>query len=463
MSKPAFNPNQKFEAAIEQKPSFDPNKSFQEATEEEPGLLSRAFERLDAYTGAPVRAAVGSIISGGNPASAYAAQFGAPAANAPTGKELAQRVGVSDTALSDLLPSLYDEKNNGGLWHLQKGGLLDPTASGAAGLATEIVTDPTTYLPVGELVGAASKGLGKIIGSKAERLAETATGATRVQAEKFVPGTGRRLLDEGLIKAKGGFIGTTPAGIAEKVGAKIDESGKAIGAALTALDEKGVKVTANELKGALDERVLSLKKKGPGFSQDWKALEAAKENLTESLLATGGDAVKISEAEQFKRSFRKAFKNPDELVRTGAKEAYRAIMDLVEKKAVQADEALGKTFIKEKDMYRFASPVEDAATKRSIQLQQNPLLGFNDVVTTTSGTVAGGLLGNDNRGEGAVIGGLAGLLGRRVIAPRLASTLAINANRASKVAGALGAPAAKALEQAAFIEELQRQRHKRAQ
>jgi hypothetical protein len=49
------------------------------------------------------------------------------------------------------------------------------------------------------------------LGNKAGQLAETATGATRVQAENFRPGTGLELLKRGLVKA-----GDTPESIATK-------------------------------------------------------------------------------------------------------------------------------------------------------------------------------------------------------------------------------------------------------
>lgn len=67
---------------------------------------------------------------------------------APGGSEILQRVGMPEGgALSEVLPSLYSETGEG--LALQKGGALDPTTRGAAGLAIDIATDPMTYLTGG--------------------------------------------------------------------------------------------------------------------------------------------------------------------------------------------------------------------------------------------------------------------------------------------------------------------------
>ncbi|NBO22189.1 hypothetical protein EBU94_02450, partial [bacterium] len=68
---------------------------------------------------------------------------------APFSSEIMEKMGVKEgKSLSDVLPSLYSKTGNE--WtKLQKGGLLDPTARGAAGLATDIITDPLTYATAG--------------------------------------------------------------------------------------------------------------------------------------------------------------------------------------------------------------------------------------------------------------------------------------------------------------------------
>lgn len=157
------------------KPSPSPTPKWDEEPppkKVEPGLVEKAGRGLlenvvvpvgtfvDKYTGAPTRAAVAAIQDGANPISAFTDQFGENPELAPTGKEIAQKAGVSDTSLSDVLPSLYSE--TGDEWtKFQRGGLLDPTASGAAGLGVDIAADWTNLIP-GAVVakGAAQAGKG---------------------------------------------------------------------------------------------------------------------------------------------------------------------------------------------------------------------------------------------------------------------------------------------------------------
>lgn len=63
-------------------------------------------------------------------------QFGRDPDNTESSKTIAEREGVPGTALSDVAPGLYSESGSG--LRLKKGGLLDPTASGVAGMAAEM-------------------------------------------------------------------------------------------------------------------------------------------------------------------------------------------------------------------------------------------------------------------------------------------------------------------------------------
>ncbi len=113
-------------------------------------------EALDSVTGAPVRSAIGAIQNKQNPAAAYMNQFGADPKQAPTGKEIAKKLGLSETAASEIAPFLYDEDGSG--WKLRKGGMLDPTASGAAGLAIDAVADPLNVVGAGAALKVAGQG-----------------------------------------------------------------------------------------------------------------------------------------------------------------------------------------------------------------------------------------------------------------------------------------------------------------
>lgn len=136
------------------------------------GTVGRAVDR---FTGAPVRSAIGALQDGGNPAQAYLSQFGENPDNAPTGKEIAQKVGVSNAALSDVIPSLYSKDGSG--LSLKKGGLLDPTASGVAGFGVDIAADPLNLIGVGEVADIGKAGVKAIAGSAARGIGYSAKAA----------------------------------------------------------------------------------------------------------------------------------------------------------------------------------------------------------------------------------------------------------------------------------------------
>ncbi len=122
--------------------------------------LTKAADIEGRYFAAPARAALGQAQKSYNPSDivkSFISQIGQDQRKAPSGKELLKNAGYSipDTALSDVAPSLYNETGEG--LPLQKGGWADPTASGVAGFAAEVATDPLTYAPL----GAIAKGVGK--------------------------------------------------------------------------------------------------------------------------------------------------------------------------------------------------------------------------------------------------------------------------------------------------------------
>lgn len=172
-----------------------------EPAPEEKGLLQRAGESalggivaagefVDKYTGAPTRKVIGELQEGkglGESLSAGVSQFGADPRLAPTGQKIMQKAGVPDTKLSEIIPSIYSDTGEG--IKLQRGGLLDPSASGAAGLAVDIVADPTNILPLGTIakgVGTAAKGTtkgllkGAALGAKGAALGADVVTGTKV-------------------------------------------------------------------------------------------------------------------------------------------------------------------------------------------------------------------------------------------------------------------------------------------
>lgn len=130
-------------------------------------------EFVDSYTGAPTRSAIGELMTSKSPlkaAGAFVDQIGNDPARAPTGQQLARRAGVSDTALSDVAPSLYSDSGDE-TFKFKRGGLLDPTASGAVGLGVDILADPTNVVGFGAMAKGAVKGA-KLAGEGALKAAE---------------------------------------------------------------------------------------------------------------------------------------------------------------------------------------------------------------------------------------------------------------------------------------------------
>jgi len=124
---------------------------------------------------------------------------------APGSSEIMEKLGVKEGgSLSDIAPSLYSETGKG--LKLQKGGLFDPTARGAVGLAADIATDPLTY---------ATAGAAKAIG----RGAELAEEAPRQSALKRILGNQRGAIGEDLPKLnERGFYYKLDKVLSEKMG-----------------------------------------------------------------------------------------------------------------------------------------------------------------------------------------------------------------------------------------------------
>jgi hypothetical protein len=139
---------------------------------------------VDRFTGSPVRSAISAAQHGENPIAAFLGQIGHDPDQAPTGKDIAKRAGLGETKLSDVFPSLYaqpgaEQPMGGKAGRLQsakpeKGGILDPTASGAAGLGIDLAADWSNLIPV----GLAAKTAGKGVAEAAELGARGAAKAT---------------------------------------------------------------------------------------------------------------------------------------------------------------------------------------------------------------------------------------------------------------------------------------------
>lgn len=180
MAKPKFDPNKPFSASDQAgKPPFDPNQSFEAIEEnrldisEEPSAIAKlgrgaldaavkVGQFVDSYTGAPTRAAIGSIQDGGSPLSAFTKQFGEDPTKAPTGKEIALKAGVSDDPLAKFTGGDVARAAGaipGPLGALVKMGTallpnqalkaeFQPSAADVSGLGIDLAADPTNILPL---------------------------------------------------------------------------------------------------------------------------------------------------------------------------------------------------------------------------------------------------------------------------------------------------------------------------
>lgn len=193
-------------------------------TQEQPGLLSRIgggllsgaakiANTVDSYSGAPVRAAVGSLEDGGglsDAASAYGKQFGANPEDAPSGRDLVTKLGASEKPFLSPETAATVEKGLLGagskfgikkLPDYMKGAIEKTSPADALGFGANVVTDPLTFLPVGKAVEGtlnlakdALPAAGKAIGGVAKGVAD-ATAATTGRVGNALTG-----VEKGVIK-----------------------------------------------------------------------------------------------------------------------------------------------------------------------------------------------------------------------------------------------------------------------
>jgi hypothetical protein len=295
----------------------------------------------------------------------------------------------------------------------------ETSMSGLAGQTAKDVLEGAAMETGGALLGKAVEAAPKLVGNagkylkkSAEQLAENATGATRVQSEKFAEGAGRELLDRGIVS-----FGDDAEKIAAKSAQEIKKAESGIDSSLKALDEKGASVDVNNVVSNLESKISELKK-DPSQADTVKKLEQIVLNITE----TGDSNISLSAAEKIKRGFNKMAKNwmnPEQ--GEAGKTAYLAYRDAVEEAAKAADPSIAKIFTESKKTFGLMAPIEEAATKRAAQLNQHPYGGFLDMASAAGGAAAGGL-------PGAVVTSV----GRRVLAPRVASSLAVASDVLSK-------------------------------
>jgi hypothetical protein len=425
------------------RPSLDEIFSSPAPATDDPGFLETAgraaldtvgavANKIDSVTGAPTRAAIGRMQDKGfdlsEAANAFKSQFAEDPALAPTGKEIAEKAGLDGkTTLSDVAPWAFtDEK--GLTLRAKKGGFLDVSPAGAAGLAIDVVADPTNLLPPAKVAQFLGKGgrvaetiaarTGGKLRNVAEGLAERATGATRNQAEQFAEGAGRELLDRGVVR-----FGSTPGGIAERAGGVRRGAEEGIDAALTGLDAKGATLSRDQLLAGLYSRLAEFKA-DPSKAGVARKLEKIIDDVSKT-----EQRVPLAEAEQVKRGYQRQSNYTKPLTTEANKAAANVYREGVEDIATHADPSLAEQFKEGKKTYGLIAPIEEAAERRATQLNQHPMFGLNDVAAVTAGAAASGAQDPESALKGAALG----FLGRRVVGPRIASSAAVSSDVAGKI------------------------------
>lgn len=199
--------------------------------------------KIDSVTGAPARTAVRTLQEdatdiGGALSNAWE-QFGADPSKAPTGKDIASKAGLSTRPMSELAPELYSDTGEG--LALQKGGMLDFSSAGAAGLGTDIAIDPLNVVGLGTI----AKGVGKV----ASVGGDIATGAAKI---------GTKVAGGAADVITGTKVGTKTAEVASRVGDKVVDAAGTVKSLFKPRVAKGferLKQTATKL--GIDPKDLS--------------------------------------------------------------------------------------------------------------------------------------------------------------------------------------------------------------
>ncbi len=300
-------------------------------------------------------------------------------------------------------------------------------ASEAEG-AVDLGIDAAKGAGLGAVAGAAGAGLIKgaqqipkmvpSVGKFAEKWAVNATGATGKESAKFADDAGRELLDRGIV----GF-GNSQSQIAAKAGTAVDAANAQIDDALKALEQQGVNVDANTIYNTVAKKIKELAA-DPSQADVAKQLENELMHLMSATEAKGSTDFAISAAEKVKRGYnRKAGNWMDPEKGAVGKEMYQTWRGAVEDAALKVDPAISKSFLEGKKTFGLLRPIEEAAERRAATTAQSPVGGFLDVA---SGAVAAG--------SGAGLpAAMAAPVARRIISPRIASSVAVGADKLSKV------------------------------
>lgn len=262
----------------------------------------------------------------------------------------------------------------------------------------------------GNLISKAAPGLE----NAADNLAVNATGATGRQSMKFSDDAGRQLLNRGLVR-----FGDNAKNIGNRIADASDQSGQAIGQALSDLDAKGVKASVENVANSIEGKIKELNQI-PGNEKTISQLR----NELDNLYDRGQSELPISQGEIAKRNFQAQTNyNSPEAEKAATGQVASSFRNEVERAANAADPNIGAKFQDDKQLFGLLQPIQDAAEKRAATVRQSPIGGLGDMAAAGTGAITGGKAW-----------ALPAVIGKKLLAPRIASSLAVTSDLLSKVA-----------------------------
>jgi hypothetical protein len=229
--------------------------------------------------------------------------------SAPSTSEYMRRAGVPEGAsLSDLAPALYSESGEG--LPLKKGGMLDPTARGAAGFVGDTLLDPLTYTGIPAVRGALKASRAGAIADKALHPVETAlqaSGKTMYKsaptmkavdalADQFNKGSVSDELFKNRITGTGRGIATKAENLADKLGTERD-------ALLKQADNAGATLDMNQAMAPAQKMVEEIRvSRDPSLQPLADSLEERLKQYLELNPKQGSPGVNASTGSGYKSS-----------------------------------------------------------------------------------------------------------------------------------------------------------------
>lgn len=296
-----------------------------------------------------------------------------------------------------------------------KEGAIQAAGQGAGELAAPVVS---------KAIGALLKPSADALATVAEKRAVESTGATGAQVyNKFKPGSGKELLDRGIVK-----FGNSQASVAKKATAALDNAGKAIGDTIDNLTARGAVVDQADIINSIRNRAQTLSERPSQFNVA-DHLNKMADRMQAIVEARGGNTdIPLKLAEEEKKAFASQSNylsaSPSELSVT--KELASIYRQAVENSATQFDPSSARIFQGAKQTFSVLAPIAEAAEKRAATLAQSPKGGLMDTVATGVGAALGGT-------PGAIVGAPI----RRMVSTRIAPSIAATANTASNALNAV--------------------------